>query len=58
MEFLWTVLVSVARAWFAYFIAERNNMSKIGWPVLSFFLPVFGLIVTLVVAFMKQKDPV
>jgi hypothetical protein len=33
-------------------------MSKIGWPVLSFLLPVFGLIVTLVVAFMKQKDPV
>ncbi|HQR80641.1 MAG TPA: hypothetical protein PLT68_10510 [Actinomycetota bacterium] len=58
MEFLWGLIVSVLSAWFCYFIAERNAMSKIGWPILGFLLPVLGAVLTLVVAFMKQKDPV
>ena len=33
-------------------------MSKIGWPVLGFFLPLIGIVATLVVAYTKQKDPV
>ncbi len=58
MEFLWGLIVTLASAWFCYFIAERNNMSKIGWPILGLLLPVFGILATLAVAFMKQKDPV
>lgn len=58
MEFLWGLIVSILSAWFCYFIAERNAMSKIGWPILGFLLPVLGAVLTLVVAFMKQKDPV
>ena len=58
MDFLWGVLVSVASAWFCFFIADRNAMSKIGWPVLGFFLPLIGIVATLVVAYTKQKDPV
>lgn len=58
MEFLWGLLVAVASAWFCYFIAGRNNMNKIGWPVLGFLLPLVGLVATLVVAYTKQKDPV
>ena len=57
MEFLWGLIVSILSAWFCYFIAERNAMSKIGWPILGFLLPVLGAVLTLVVAFMKQKDP-
>lgn len=57
MEFLWGLFLSVLSAWFCYFIAERNAMSKIGWPILGFLLPVLGAVLTLVVAFMKQKDP-
>ncbi len=57
MDFLWGVIVAIASAWFCYFIAERNGMSKIGWPVLGFLLPVIGILATLAVAFMKQKDP-
>lgn len=45
-------------AWFCDFVAARNTMSKIGGPVLGFLVPVLGVIVTLVVAFMKQKDTV
>ncbi len=58
MDFLWGLIVAVASAWFCYFIAERNAMSKIGWPVLGFFLPLIGIVATLVVAYTKQKDPV
>jgi hypothetical protein len=56
MEFLWGLIVAVASAWFCYFIAERNAMNKIGWPVLGFFFPLFGIVVTLIVAYTKQKD--
>jgi len=58
MDFLWGLIVAAASAWFCYFIAERNAMSKIGWPVLGFFLPLIGIVATLVVAYTKQKDPV
>jgi hypothetical protein len=58
MDFLWGLVVSVAGAWFCYFIAERNNMNKIGWPILGFLLPLIGVIITMVVAFTKQRDPV
>ncbi|MCU0278750.1 MAG: hypothetical protein MUF33_04025 [Candidatus Nanopelagicales bacterium] len=58
MDFLWGLIVALASAWFCYFIAERNNMSKIGWPILGLLLPLIGIVATLVVAFMKQKDPV
>ena len=58
MDFLWGLLVAIASAYFCYFIAARNNMSKIGWPVLGFILPMVGLVLTLVVAYTKQKDPV
>lgn len=58
MEFLWGLFVSVLSAFFCYFIADRNNMSKIGWPLFGFLIPVLGAVVTLVVAYMKQKDPV
>ena len=57
MDFIWGLIVSIASAWFCYFIAERNGMSKVGWPILGFLLPVLGAIVTLVVAFSKQNDP-
>lgn len=57
MDFIWGLIVSIASAWFCYFIAERNGMSKVGWPILGFLLPVLGAIVTMVVAFSKQKDP-
>ena len=32
-------------------------MNKIGWPVLGFFLPLVGAVVTMVVAYTKQRDP-
>ncbi|HRY10627.1 MAG: hypothetical protein H6526_04385 [Actinobacteria bacterium] len=57
MDFIWGLIVSIASAWFCYFIAERNGMSKVGWPILGFLLPVLGAIVTMVVAFSKQNDP-
>ena len=57
MDFIWGLIVSIASAWFCYFIAERNGMSKVGWPFLGFLLPVLGAIVTMVVAFSKQNDP-
>ena len=57
MEWLWGLLVSIASAWFCYFIAERNNMNRVGWPVLGFLFSLIGVVVTLVVAFAKQKDP-
>lgn len=57
MDFLWGLIVSVASAWFCYFIAERNGMNKIGWPILGFLVPFIGAIITLVVAYTKQKDP-
>jgi len=58
VDFLWGVIVSVASAWFCYFIAARNNMNKIGWPVLGFFLPLIGAVVTMLVAYTKQRDTV
>ncbi|MEZ5184301.1 MAG: hypothetical protein R2720_01015 [Candidatus Nanopelagicales bacterium] len=58
MDFLWGLLVSVLSAFFCYFIAERNDMSKIGWPIFGFLIPVLGAVVTLVVAYRKQQDPV
>ena len=58
MDFLWGLLVSVASAWFCYFIAERNNMNRVGWPVLGFFFSLIGVVVTLIVAYTKQKEPV
>ena len=57
MDFLWGLIVAIASAWFCYFIAARNSLRTIGWPVLRFFFPLLGAVVTLVVAFMKQKDP-
>lgn len=56
-NWFWGLVVSIASAFFCYFIAERNNMSKIGWPILGFLLPLIGAVATLVVAFVKQKDP-
>ena len=58
MDFLWGLIVAAASAWFGNFIAERNAMIKSGWPVLGFFLPLIGIVATLVVAYTKQKDPV
>lgn len=55
---LWALLVSALCAWFCYFVATRNDMNKVGWPILGFILPLIGVFVTLAVAFMKQKDTV
>jgi hypothetical protein len=57
MDFLWGVIVAIASAWFCYFIAARNEMSTIGWPILGLLLPPIGIVATLAVAFTKQKDP-
>jgi apolipoprotein N-acyltransferase len=56
MDWIWGLVVSIASAWFCFFIADRNNMSKIGWPILGFLLPLIGAVATMVVAYTKQKD--
>lgn len=58
MEFLIGLIFAILSAAFCYFVAERNNMSTIGWPILGFFVPLIGIILTLVVAFAKNKDTV
>ena len=58
VNFLWGVVLALASAWFCYFVAARNEMSKIGWPILGFLFPLIGAFITLAVAFMKQKDTV
>lgn len=55
-NYLWGTLVALASAWFCYFVAARNGMNKIGWPILGLFFPLIGAFITLVVAYMKQKD--
>lgn len=58
MELLIGLILSLVSAAFCYYVAERNNMSKIGWPILGFILPLLGAVATLIVAFIKTKDTV
>lgn len=56
MEFLIGLAFSILGAWFCYFIAERNGMNRIGWPILGFLLPLLGIVITLIVAFVRQPQ--
>lgn len=53
----WGLVVAVLSAAFCYLIASRNNMNKVGWPILGFFLPLIGIVVTFAIAFAKTPDP-
>lgn len=53
----WGLVFAVVSAALCYLIASRNNMNKIGWPLLGLILPVIGLVVTFAVAFVKNPDP-
>ncbi len=58
MDFLsWIVglAVALASAGLCFFLAERNGMNRLGWPLLGFFFPLIGLVATVVVAMSKQK---
>lgn len=52
------LLLGIVSAFLCYFIASRNGMNKIGWPILGLLLPVIGLLVTFLVAFSKTDDKV
>lgn len=54
--FLWGIFLGIVGALACYWIADRNNMNKVGWPILGFFLPILGIIITFVVAMFKTKD--
>ena len=57
MEWVGGLIASLISAWFCYFIADRNGMNRLGWPLLGLLCPLFGAVVSLLVAFLKQKDP-